>query len=469
MPRTGRRRRREWLRTADGELSIHRLFLLIAPLVYAAYALLTPPFQTPDEQQHLFRAWQISSLELTGERRGRESGGELPPGLAPATLQEIGSLVPQGERRDVVVRPLAQIFSRNTPVGIDQPHRYYDFYGSVMYPPIVYLPQSIGVRVGEAAGFSVEWTLRLGRLINSALCIGLICWALTLIPYGRWIMMIIALLPPTAAGAASFGQDGLINGTGFLLTAAGLRIAYAERWSARSILIAAATGVLLTISKVVYLPLVALAAVPKPRGISWSRWVSAPLLIGLLAAILLFGWMRVNAHAVIDSFRPWVPSAPAQLSWAAAHPLDFSLLMGRTYLFWLPLSWAELYKFGDSTVPVVWTAAVPGTAAIFAAMIYGDRQAGSLTRPRRIWLLLIFAAVTGLIATAMFIMLAPRGAVVIEGIQARYFLPVLPMAAIALMRRGVTAPPLVIGAAFALVLVANAAALGAIMTTFYSF
>ncbi len=69
------------MRATRDEVRPDRLFVLIAPFLYAAYALLTPPFQSFDENQHLDRAWQISSLQFTGERRGAQSGGELPPGL----------------------------------------------------------------------------------------------------------------------------------------------------------------------------------------------------------------------------------------------------------------------------------------------------------------------------------------------------------------------------------------------------
>src|SRR4051794_23595305 len=90
--------------TVRQDVRPHRLFLLIAPLLYAAYALLTPPSQAFDENQPLYRAWQIGSFTLTAERRGVESGGELPPGLRDATLREIGSVTPQSDRR-IVVRP----------------------------------------------------------------------------------------------------------------------------------------------------------------------------------------------------------------------------------------------------------------------------------------------------------------------------------------------------------------------------
>jgi uncharacterized membrane protein len=432
-----------------------------------AYALLTPPFQTFDENQHLYRAWQISSLQLTGKRRGSQSGGELPPGLAVATLKEIGSVVPQGERR-VVVRPFSQIFNANTPIGQDRPPVYYDFFGAVVYSPAGYVPQVLAIRIGEGAGLSVEWTLRIGRLLNSALCIALVCWALKLIPFGGWVMLIIALLPPTAAGTASFGQDGLAIGCGFLLTALGLKIAVDRRWSARKFAIVTLAGVAVTMSKIVYLPLVMVPALPKPSGISLRQWMSPPLLITTISAALLFAWMQVNAQSIV-TFLPELPTISEQVSRIIANPFGYVALIARTYVRLLPFLWAGFYRFGDSTVPINLLAALPGTASIFLIMIYGEDRAGELTATRRAWLLVIFAAVAILIATAVFVSFTRPGALYISGIQGRYFLPALPLAAIALTRRRDAALPLLLAITFALVVVAHVMTLETIVRTFYSF
>jgi uncharacterized membrane protein len=456
------------MRATRDEVRPDRLFVLIAPFLYAAYALLTPPFQSFDENQHLDRAWQISSLQFTGERRGAQSGGELPPGLREATVREIGSVVPLAEPK-IIRRPISEIFARNTPIGSDQKPIYYDFFGSVVYSPVGYLPQIFAVQIGKSANLSVEWTLRLGRLLNLVLCIGLVVWALKLVPFGRWLMLIIALSPPMAAGAAAFGQDALVNGGGFLLTAGGLRIAAEKRWTGSRAAVVGLAGVAVSVAKFAYLPLVAVAALPLPRGIPVRRWLLPPLLIGSAAAVLIYAWMSLNAHAVVDPFLPGMPSFAEQVSWAMSRPIDFALLIGRTWLFWLPSAWARLYTFGDATVPGVRIAAIPGIAALLAMMAYGDRDANALTRTRRIWLLIIFAAVALLITIAMFMTLAARGAVTIDGIQGRYFIPVFPLGSIALMRRGETAPPVVRKVALVLVLIANAAALGTILTTFYSF
>ena len=443
------------------------IFLLLAPLIFVAYALLTPPFQTFDENQHLYRTWQIASLKLTAERRGSQSGGELPPGLAKATIREIGSVVPQGKRL-VVVRPFSDIFRWNTPIGNEQSPIFYDFFGAAVYSPVGYVPQVVAVRIGEAFGLSVEWTLRVGRLFSCALCIGLIWWALTLLPFGRWTMTIIALLPPTAAGAASFGQDALVIGGGFLLTALGLKIAVDSRWSVRRFAIVAAAGIALTLSKFVYLPLIAVPVLPKPRSIALSRWLYPPLLIGFIAAILLFAWMRINSHSIVQ-FLPTLPTVSEQVFWIGSHPLDYLAVIARTYVRLVPVLWADLYRFGDSTVPIGLSAALAGAAALLLIMIHGDHQAVELTRARRLWMLVIVIVVAALIATAIFVTFTRPGAPYIPSIQGRYFLPVLPLALIALMRRG-SAPSLpLMPAALTLALIAQAATLGTIIRTFYRF
>lgn len=457
----------ERARSRSTDLLPARIFLVVAPLIFAAYALLTPPFQTFDENQHLYRAWQIASLELTAERQDAESGGRLPPGLEKATRQEIGSIVPQGERK-VVVRPIWDMFSLNTPAETNRSPIFYNFFGAAVYSPIGYVPQVIAVRIGQSVGLSVEWIVRLGRLLNSALCIALVWWALVQLPFGRWTMAIVALLPPTAAGAASFGQDGLVIGAAFLLTGAGLKVAVEHRWSTRRILISALATIAVTMSKFVYLPLVAVPLLPKPRGIPIRRWLCPPLLIGFVAALLAFAWMRMNAHSIV-SFLPSLPSPSEHVSWIAEHPAAYAALLARTYAAMLPILWVGFYRFGDSTVPIDLSAAVAGTAAILLMLVHGDDHAVQLARARRAWMLVIAATVAVLVASAIFVSFTRLGAAYIPSIQARYFLPVLPLTLIALMRRGEKPSLPLLPWSLALAAIAQALALGTIVRTFYTF
>jgi uncharacterized membrane protein len=152
-----------------------------------------------------------------------------------------------------------------------------------------------------------------------------------------------------------------------------------------------------------------------------------------------------------------------------SHPLDYLALIARTYVRLLPGVWAGLYRFGDSTIPVDLRAALAGTAALFSIMIHGDRHAAELTRPRRAWMLVIVIMIAVLIATAIFVTFTRPGAAYIPSVQARYFLPILPLALIALMRRGDPPSIPLMPAALALTLIAQAATLDTIVGTFYIF
>src|SRR3954464_8500313 len=64
-----------------GSLSPQKFFLLVASLFGVLYALVLPPFQSPDEFNHFYRAWQISTGQLIGLKTIDRLGGILPQGL----------------------------------------------------------------------------------------------------------------------------------------------------------------------------------------------------------------------------------------------------------------------------------------------------------------------------------------------------------------------------------------------------
>lgn len=444
-------------------LDPRRLFLLLAPLVFATYALLIPPFQSFDENQHLYRAWQISNGEWRTERRGDQSGGELPPGLVEATIQEIGGITPHFQRT-IRTKPLSQAFATATPFGTERPRQFTDFKGAAVYSPVGYLPQAATIAAGRQFGWSVEETLRAGRLVNAALAIGLIALAISLLPFGRWIMATVALSPPVAAAASNFGQDGMLLGTTFLLTALGLR-AIAERgWTWRHAALAAPAAIAATAIKFVYLPLAALSLLPWPARNERLRRLLPPLGFTFLAAAALALWLSLNASSMA-SFKSDVPPLGDQIARMISDPLGYLRLVAQTYLVTWPHLTIGLYMFGDSTVLPNVPAWLAGVFALALAMGAGEEVPG-LSRRLRLWLLTVFAGVALATATALFLTYTPPGFSFIRGMQGRYFLPVLPLLAIALMRRGPAFNALLAGS-LALLALGHAFVLATFLATFY--
>ena len=453
------------VRAVPQEAGRHRLFLLIAPLLYVAYALLTPPFQTPDEHQHLFRAWQLSEFRLVGERRGDASGGVLPSALGQAALPEIGSLEPHASYRPVIQRPFGR--DRATPLEPDGQSSFYDFRGSVIYSPAGYVPQVLAIWIGKAGDLSIENIVRLGRLLNAALSIFLISRALRVTPVGASAFLFIGLLPMTAAASAAFGQDGLVIGGACLITATGLRMALGERSKTSDVLVTALFAILLTLSKVFYLPLALIGGRPiSGKRIELHRLLPS-LAICLVAAILTAGWLVANSRAVVA---PWpdIPPAAQTLAKWHRHPMEFPALLERTYIGHGSALFGSLFMFG-------WLNVAASSAAVFLTLIAlglvflaGEPGARRLPVPMRLWLFGSALLVWFLISLVAGLYWTPASMASIPGLQGRYFIPIAPAILIALVpaRKAATTftrllPVMMIGA--------NLAALASIARAFYTF
>ncbi|HEX5182701.1 MAG TPA: DUF2142 domain-containing protein [Allosphingosinicella sp.] len=447
--------------------ALRRILLIAGGLLYLAYALITPPFQTTDEHQHLFRAWQLAHFQLHGERRGGEAGGMLPTGLPAAAAAELGSIAPNAIR-PVPKRPLASLFARSTPVAHAQPRVFANFPGGVLYSPAGYGPQIVAVRTGEVLGLSVENIVRLGRLLNAALTLGLFLLALNILPVGRLFLLLAALTPMTACAAASLGQDGLIIGSSAILIALGVRARFEGRWTRRALLLLALFAAIVGLSKIVYLPLVGLALLPLPRSARPLPWLGWPVLIGLGGAALSALWLHSNAGIVVPP-GSGLADPTAQLAFLAAHPFAFPAALGNAFVHRsLPIFFST-FTFGWVTVGPVTSAAFLALAAFAFAFRHGEAAAETLTRGWRLWAGLIWLIAVLGIAAALYLVSTPLGAPVVEGIQGRYFLPLLPLFCLVFIRRRPAASGTPARFAIIAMLAANFAALAAIGAAFYSF
>jgi len=442
----------------------HRVFLLIAPLLYVAYALLTPPFQTPDEHQHLFRAWQLSEFHMLGERRGDEAGGSLPDGLGRAAAIEIGAVDPHAPR-PIIKRPFNALFSRHTPIDTGAPPQFFNFLGSVIYSPAGYLPQVGAIWLGKAGGLSVEDIDRLGRLFNAAVAMLLIYCAMRVTPVGALGLMWVGLLPMTGAASAAFGQDGLAIGGACLLTAIGLRVVLNGGWRRSELLIAAAVTVLLALSKVLYLPLGAVGGQPFARGEIQRRRLVVAMLICLVAAVLASVWLHAVSPIVVPP-RPYVPPAAERLGVWLHHPVELLRLLEQTYVAHGIHLFETLFTFGWLTVGPVRSAEVLSLAGLVLVFLAGDATAGQIIWQTRAWLLLIAASIALLISVATYLYWARSSETWIQGLQGRYFIPIAPLIVVAFLRKHDSDAPYIAFTA-ALMIAANCLVLGTIVSSYY--
>jgi len=427
----------DWFGDGKGGSGSALLFLLLAPLLYAAYALLTPPFQTPDEQQHLFRAWQLSELQVIGERRPNGSGGVLPVSLGTAAASEIGSLEPHATR-EVVARPLKEIFAADTAAAA-QARKFYDFRGAVIYAPAGYVPQVLSIWLGRSTGLSIETIIRIGRLLNGGLAILLIYLALRLAPVGALAILWVGLLPMSAAASASFGQDGMVIGGGCLLTAIGMRVLFNQRWSRVDLLVTAGLVSAVTLAKICYFPLALIGADPlagrdrRPRRLI----IAAAICIGALLLTAL--WLRSVADVTISP-RPDIPPVSGRVNAWMRDPAQLLGILDRTFVANGPYITDTLFKFGWLSIGPVRGAKLLSLLGACLVVIAGDRAARHLRWSTRLWLFSIAGAVAVLVAAAIYLYSRPAGDAWAQGFQGRYLIPVAPALLLACLPARSAAP-----------------------------
>src|SRR6185503_12020762 len=110
-----------------------------------------PPLQVPDEQQHFYRAYQLSELRIRGVVNGAAAGAVLPSSLAELADRFLGTRIIHTDR-PVRPSPLWNTLSGLwTPLEPER-REFVEFTGAAFYSPLAYLPQVAALVAGRAAG-----------------------------------------------------------------------------------------------------------------------------------------------------------------------------------------------------------------------------------------------------------------------------------------------------------------------------
>lgn len=305
------------------------LVFLLATAAASAFALLTPPWQAPDEPAHIEYAC------LLGQLRRPVTSDDLDPALQRAIIASLG-------RHDFWAR-VRQPTPPTLPVSFaDDPFLLRSGRQVGDEPPTYYLIPAALCQLDGA----IEARLRLVRLFGAALygaAVMAVAWGWSGGEAGALRILhpaILALLPMPAFIAASANNDGLAMAAAAISFAAVLRIQrLGWRWPAAALAVAAA--------------LLALAA--KKTGAFLLLWLLLLAAAALWTALRRRGWQTGQLVAaaglagLILAGAALLP-APAPAGWRAAGP-PFSVARVRAGDGWAvrvadrwPLGYARLFQ-----------------------------------------------------------------------------------------------------------------------------
>ena len=387
------------------------LYLLYAIPCLLLFSVIMAPMQVADEFAHTLRADQISHAGLL-----RPIGG-----LVDAGLDRFGHLF-EGLYFHSELHVTATTAQSADEINFDGQMQDENFQNTAQYGPLLYLPDALALWLGRHWGMSVAHAVLLARCLNGLVAAAIASVALARLRHGRTLAFSVLLLPMTLSAFGSVSQDAQIIALSLL--AAGLvSESVAERRSLTSaqLLGFALIVVATTMARPSQLVLLALLlAVPQ-----WKQRPAVLLGATLAVGLALAFWIVL--------LRLWLmPPTPPDWSvnrqfWSiVAAPLELPRVVLTTF-------WQQGHDLADSIVGRLgwYDTPLPDWLCVLGLWVLCLSWAGTVNvapyaRSAATALLVALLALMA-ISAALYLSWTPVGKPTIDGLQGRYFLPVLPL------------------------------------------
>jgi uncharacterized membrane protein len=413
-------------------LKAERVFVVLALVFGALNIALTPPFLVPDEPNHFYRIWQISEGDLVSQKVDHRVGGELPSSLKRFVNLFIG-IYWYGPDYKLDAIPLKD----GAKMHVNAEDRtFIDFNNTALYTPICYLPAALAVKLLKAADLPLLYIFYLARLTN------LICWLLLVffsiraLPFCKWLMCSLALLPMSVFINSSLSADVMTNGLCFLFMGTVMGIAFGNGMvSKQKSMWLLILSIIVVCVKTIYTPLILLLVlIPRskfPSQTYYKFWISSVILFCGMAFILsnhMINRLYItfsDYNSVYRSQAIIIEGADmrAQLQYIVSHKMYMvnliltSLLAGAPLLlhsFIGALGWLEVWLPG-------WTIIISYTLLLYCCTF--DQSQIVIPLRARILFISLFLFVLLLILITQHLIWDPVGGEIIQSLQGRYLTP----------------------------------------------
>ncbi len=302
------------------KITPEKTFIILAFIFGIIFSFVSPPFQVGDEASHLYRIYELSEAKIIAKKIGNYSGDYIPKGIVSMALDIEGGkhFSPQ---KDYFNQNLKKYLNKKTDFKDTQ---LTDFRNTVLYTPIVYLPQVAGMCIAKAINYSPLLMLYLGRLFNLLGFMILSYYAIKITPVYKWGLTLIALTPMTLYESSSLSADAVCFGLCFLFTAFILKYAFSkDKFVTNKNLISIfVMSILLVMCKSAYVFLIFLFfLIPIKKIGTKKKYILTFLTIATVCTIFSALWAYL-INTIYLPFMPW-SNPHAQFAYVVSHPIKF--------------------------------------------------------------------------------------------------------------------------------------------------
>ncbi len=392
---------------------IEKLFLFLGLLIGILYVFAIPVGRAPDEESHFFRVYELSRGNfITATHTDTGRAGSIGPTNVDETVRQISTQ--NATYSDMLHYSTIQADESKEDIIITSA------YG---YNIINYLPQTVGMTIGNGLHLPFIISGYIAKLFNLITCIVILFFCIKYTPILKKFIFFITFLPSTMQSMSSLSVDGLIFAAAIALISFVLYARYSLKkpLTTKQLLLALTICIFLSAGKIIYgLICLLLFTIPKERFSSNRRKLMTIFAIGGITLVVTMVWFFIKPSSVAAT------DSAAQISAIINNPLRFGGIILNSFS-----TYANLYIGGALGQYLEWFNVV--LSPLFAILFYtvmvilviDARQTFRINRAFKnilVWSSLIIFLSTFVF---MFITWTRTGETLIDGVQGRYFLPIL--------------------------------------------
>jgi uncharacterized membrane protein len=416
----------------------HVLFALIAIVVGGIFAFITPPLWGLDEPSHFARVFHIAQGDIIPV-----TGKNQPSSFMPDNFFELSNYRTNDILDHVADSKSVGIFSRKdvtnestyahlTNRKFSQSEHYFSFISG--YSPISYVGAIVGVLLANLFHANIGTTLMLARLFSLLLYVVLVAFAIWILRRSKlkWLFFTLGLMPTAIFQASMITADSSLLAFSLLFFASlyVLLTAKTEKETKPMKWIVGVTAIAVPLIKINHI-IISFIVLFIPTNKLGSRKYAAIFKISIMAiAIAASIFWQIAPHSIDNpnfSQRSdqMAVSQPDQISFSLHNPIKFTEAIIRSLVIFGDSYYQGLYTTisGNSIqAPIIISVAL--SVLMLLLGLYARDELKQIKKVL-LWLnaLCFVAAIT--IFAALYAGFTPVGWSFVDGVQGRYFIPLL--------------------------------------------
>lgn len=416
--------------------NIHKLFIFTSLIIGMIMVVITPPFQTPDEDSHFKKAYVMAY----GDFIPTIKNGKLGFYISKSMVDDINDKISIIGNRDEKVSYSELILDDRLPSDYgDKDFVTFSTAGSV---PIAHIIPAIGIFIGRIlakitqGGYaSITYLIYFARFANLIFYTAMVGIAIKISPVLKKTMLAIGIMPMTIYLAASVSYDCLINACVILSTAIIFKLLFDNTYILsyyNMTALAVLAACILLIKPNYVLIFLLLFFIPQSKFADIKEYLKKAGLF-LLLIIGVYFIFRLPLYFVSGNLEASESLAGQQLNYILANPLSFFKATYKTIcdnINFFVAGTVGLFGLIDTYLPSFVT-----YLYLFLVIIIGLSDAFTsdivMGKCLRIAMLVVPMISILLIFFAMYWTWTPNqlgvGADTVSGVQGRYFIPMMIM------------------------------------------